>query len=287
MQRTIGTTGIRVNALGFGAWQLSNVNRPSQSQAIEVVKTALDNGADLIDTADCYCLAGDEFGHNESLVNHALTTLNRKSAVTIATKCGMLGPADDWRPAGRPERIKTCCEESLQRLGVEAITLYQLHTPDPSVPLEDTIGAMADLQAAGKVLHIGVSNVDGEQLARALAVTRIESVQNRCNPWARTDIDNGLLAHCGEIGITYIPWHPVGGETGHQACAADPTLLGLAKKYGVSPYQLLIRWLLSLGDHVMPIPGATRISSVVDSLKATGVEVSQTDLAVIGKLGSA
>lgn len=285
MKRTIGRTGLSFNALGFGAWQLSNVNRPSQTQAVEVVRAALEGGADLIDTADCYCLGTDEFGHNERLVAAALTALGRKSDVTIASKCGMLGPADNWAPSGRPERITECCEQSLKRLGVEAITLYQLHTPDPAVPIEETIGALADMKAAGKVLHIGVSNVDRGQLDRALSVARIESVQNRCNPWAHEDIDNGLLAHCAQLGITYIPWHPVGGEKGHRACAADLVLLGLAKKYAVSPYQLLIAWLLALGDHVLPIPGATRVSSVVDSLKAIDVNISTEDLHTIGNLG--
>ena len=286
MKRTIGRTGLTFNALGFGAWQLSNVNRPSYTQAVEVIKAALNGGADLIDTADCYCLGPHEFGHNERLVTAVLSELGRRSDITIASKCGMLGPADDWAPAGSPERIRDCCEQSLKRLEVEAITLYQLHTPDPNVPIEDTIGALADMKTAGKILHIGVSNVDLDQLKRALDVTRIESVQNRCNPWARADIDNGLLAYCAQQGITYIPWHPVGGEEGHRACAANPVLLELANKYDVSPYQLLIGWLLALGEHVLPIPGATRISSVVDSLKAIDVKIDTQDLQTIGSLAS-
>jgi len=284
MKRTIGTTDISVNALGFGAWQLSNVNRPDQAQAIEVIAAALDGGAELIDTADCYCSGENEFGHNEQLVNTALTTLGRKTEVTIASKCGFLGPPDHWLPAGSPERIKQCCDGSLKRLGVETIALYQLHGPDPKVPIEDTVGALAELQSAGKVRHIGLSNVDNDQLDRALSVTRIESVQNRCNPWVRDDLDNGLLKRCGERGITYIPWHPVGGEDGHRACASDVKLRGLATHYDVSPYQLLIAWLLALGEHVLPIPGATRVASVVDSLKATQLEVSSDDLETIGAL---
>jgi len=285
MKRILGTTGISVNALGFGAWQLSNVNRPDQHQAIEVIAAGLDSGAELIDTADCYCSGENEFGHNESLVNTALTQLGRKSDITIATKCGLQGPPNHWVPAGRPERIKRCCDESLERLGLESITLYQLHGPDPNVPIEDTIGAMAELQATGKVQYIGVSNFDSTQLDRALSVARIESVQNRCNPWARADLDSGLLKRCAELGITYIPWHPVGGEEGHHACASNTTLRALAEKYEASPYQLLIAWLLAQGDHVLPIPGATRISSVVDSLKADRLTLSEADVATIGALG--
>ena len=286
MKRRIGNTDLVVNAVGFGAWQLSNVDRPPPAQAREVVRAALEGGADLIDTADCYALDDDEFGHNERLVRDALEALGRMEDVHVATKVGIRRPGGAWVPDGRPERIRAACDASLGRLGVEAITLYQLHTPDPKVPVEDTLGAMAELQGAGKVRHIGVSNFDAAQLDRALSVARVESVQNRCNPWAREDVDNGLVARCRELDISYIPYHPVGGEDGHRACASDPELRRLASKYAVSPYRLLVRWLLALGDHVLPIPGATRVSSITDSLRATEVEVSDEDLTTIGRLAA-
>ena len=286
MKRRIGSTDLVVNAVGFGAWQLSNVNRPPPDQAREVVRAALEGGADLIDTADCYALDDREFGHNETLVRDALEALGRKAEVHVATKVGIRRPGGAWVPDGRPERIRACCDASLARLGVEAITLYQLHTPDPEVPIEETLGAMAELQSAGKVRHIGVSNFDAGQLERGLSVARVESVQNRCNPWAREDVDNGLTGRCRELGISYVPYHPVGGEEGHRACASDPELRRLSERYGVSPYRLLIRWLLALGDHVLPIPGATRTASITDSLRATELEVSDEDLAAIGRLAA-
>ena len=129
-----------------------------------------------------------------------------------------------------------------------AITLYQLHTPDPAVPIEETIGALADMKAAGKVLHIGVSNVDRGQIDRALSVARIESVQNRCNPWAHEYIYNLLLAHFAHLAITYIPLHPVCGDKGHRSCSAALAFLVLAKIYAVSPSQLLLSCLLALAS---------------------------------------
>ncbi len=110
-------------------------------------------------------------------------------------------------------------------------------------------------------------------------------MQNRCNPWARGDLDNGLIARCAETGVTYFPWHPVGGEDGHRAAASNAVLRELADKYGASPYQLLIAWLLGLGPHVIPIPGATRTASILDSLKSAGLDVAGEDLARIGAIG--
>ena len=285
MKREIGSSGIRVNAIGFGAWQLSNVGRPDEALAIEVVRRAVEAGADLIDTADAYCLDDTEFGHSERLVNKALTTIGSKDEVTVATKVGRVRPGGSWVSNARPEHVKAACDASLERLGVDSIALYQLHHVDPRVPLEDTVGALRDLREAGKVRHIGLSNVSADQLRRAQRVVRIESVQNRCNPFVRDDVDNGLMELCAETGVCYIPWHPVGGPRGHRACASNPVLLELAAKYAVSPYRLLLAWLLGLGEHVLPIPGATRISSIVDSLGAANLVLDPEDHRRIGAIG--
>ena len=284
MKRVIGRTGIRVHPIGFGAWPLSNVNRPSEEHALEVIARAVDAGVDFIDTADAYCLGEHDFGHNERLIRKALDAIGNKGEVTVATKVGSLRPGGRWERSGRPEHIKNACEESLQRLGVETIPLYQLHAPDENVPLEDTVGAMRDLREAGKVAHIGMSNLDRDQLERAQREARIESLQNQCNPWVRGDVESGLIDRCREMDVTYIAWYPVGGEIGHRACASHPVLRELSAKYGASPYQLLLAWLLGLGDHVLPIPGATRVASIQDSAKAADLEVEPADLDAIGSL---
>ena len=284
MKRQIGRTGISVHAIGFGAWPLSNVNRPSEEQALEVIARAVEAGVELIDTADSYCLDDDDFGHNERLIRKALDAIGVSDEVTVATKVGNVRPGGAWVTRGHPEHIRAACERSLERLGVETITLYQLHAPDPKVPLEDTVGAMRDLQEAGKVAHIGMSNLDLDQLERAQREARIETLQNQCNPWVRGDVDSGLVARCREMGVTYVAWYPVGGEIGHRACASHPVLKDLAAKYEASPYQLLLAWLLGLGDHVLPIPGATRVASIQDSAKAAGLRVEPADLEAIGSL---
>ena len=286
MKREIGRTSIRVHPVAFGAWPLSNVNRPSEEQALEVIARAVEAGVELIDTADSYCLDDHDFGHNERLIRKALDAIGDTGEVTVATKVGNVRPGGAWVTKGHPEHIKAACDRSLERLGVETITLYQLHSPDRNVPLEETVGAMRDLQEAGKVAHIGMSNLDLDQLERAQRVVRIESLQNQCNPWTRGDVDSGLVDRCREMGVTYIAWYPVGGEIGHRACASHPVLRGLAAKYETSPYQLLLAWLLGLGDHVLPIPGATRIASIQDSAKAAGLRVEPADLERIGSLAS-
>ena len=284
MKRAIGRTGISVHAVGFGAWPLSNVNRPSEAQALEVIARAVEAGVDLIDTADAYCLDEHDFGHNERLIRKALDAIGDRGEVTVATKVGSLRPGGAWTRCGRPEHIRKACEGSLERLGVETITLYQLHAPDENVPIEDSVGAMRDLQEAGKVAHLGMSNFDLDQLERAQREARIESLQNQCNPWTRGDVDSGLVERCREMGVTYIAWYPVGGEIGHRACASHPVLRELAAKYEASPYQLLLAWLLGLGDHVLPIPGATRVASIQDSARAADLEVEPADLEAIGAL---
>ena len=284
MKRAIGRTGISVHPIGYGAWPLSNVNRPSEEQALEVIARAVEAGVDLIDTADAYCLDEHDFGHNEQLIRKALDAIGDRDEVTVATKVGSLRPGGAWTRCGRPEHIKSACEGSLQRLGVEIISLYQLHAPDEDVPIEDSVGAMRDLQEAGKVAHLGMSNFDLDQLERAQREARIESLQNQCNPWVRGDVDSGLVARCREMDVTYIAWYPVGGEIGHRACASHPVLKALSAKYDASPYQLLLAWLLGLGDHVLPIPGATRPASIQDSAKAADLKVEPADLEAIGAL---
>ena len=276
MRRRFGRTGVEVNAIGFGAWQLSNLRRPSEADAIEVIRRAVDAGVDLIDTADAYSLDDDEFGHNELLIRRALGPLDR-SPVTVATKVGFRRPNGAWTTDGRPVHIKAGCDESLRRLDVESIFLYQLHRPDPTVPLAETVGALADLHRAGKIRHVGLSNVNRTQLDLAQSIVRIEGVQNECNPVVRDDVDSGLVEYCGDNDVAYLPYRPVGGPDGHESLASNPVIAGIARRHDVSPHRIALAWLLDLGEHVVPIPGATRAESILDSLAATDVRLSEAE----------
>lgn len=275
-KRQVGRTGVEVHPIGLGAWQLSNTGRPNEEHAVALIRAAVEAGVELIDTADCYCADDSEFGHNERLVAKALSGPGR-ATTWIATKVGHRRPGGAWVPDGRPERVKRCCDESLQRLGTDTIFLYQLHRPDPNVPIEDTVGAMLELKTAGKIEHIGLSNVDESQLRRALSVTRVESVQNACNPWQADDVHNGMVEFCQREQIAYLPYYPVGGRHQHASLAGTGVLRELASKYQVSTYQVLLNWLLGLGPQVIPIPGATRIASITDSLGADSFSLAPAD----------
>ena len=175
------------------------------------IRQAVEAGVDFIDTADSYALDDGEFGHGERLVKAALDSFD-SAHVTVTTKVGATRPGGDWGRNGHPQWIKEACEASLERLGTESIFLYQLHGIDPDVPLEDTVGALHELKTQGKVRHLGLSNVNQEQLAKAQKITRLETVQNACNPWRQEDVGSGLIKECERTNVSYLPFYPVGGK---------------------------------------------------------------------------
>lgn len=283
MKRKLGNTGVEVNAIGLGEWQLSNHGRPSRENAIDLIRHAVEAGVDFIDTADSYALDHTEFGHGEELVKAALASFE-SGHVTVTTKVGATRPGGEWGRDGRPEWIKQACEASLKRLETECIFLYQLHGVDETVPLEDSVGALAELKSAGKVQHLGLSNVDSQQLALAQGITRIETVQNACNPWRQDDVSSGLITECASTDVSYLPFYPVGGKDDHHKLSAQSLLKPIAEKYQTSTYCVLLNWLLRLEPNVIPIPGASRVSSILDSVKAVNFELDDEDFARVGTL---
>ena len=283
MKRKLGNTGVEVNAIGLGEWQLSNKKRPSWENAIDLIRQAVEAGVDFIDTADSYALDDSEFGHGERLVKAALASFD-SAHVTVTTKVGAIRPGGGWARICTPEWITQGCQNSLQRLGTESIFLYQLHGPDANVPLEDSVGALAELKTEGKVQHLGLSNVDSAQLALAQSITRIETVQNACNPWRQEDVASGLIKECESTNVTYLPFYPVGGKDEHQQLSSQAVLKPIAEKHRTSTYCVLLNWLLKLGPNVIPIPGASRVGSILDSLKATNFQLDDEDFEKISAL---
>lgn len=284
MKRQIGKTGRKVHAIGLGAMPLSIQGRPPEKEAIAVLHAALDAGTDFIDTADAYCLDENDMGHNERLIHQVLKERGELQRVTVATKGGCTRPRGDWEVDGRPKRLKEACEESLRNLGVSTIFLYQFHAPDPKVPFEDSVKALADLKKEGKIVHIGLSNVSSEQLLQAQKIVRIETVQNRCHPLYKNDFENGLIDLCKKFEMTYIPYSPVGGHFGHLKLINHPLLQDLAKKYRTSPYCIILGWHLFKGDHILPIPGAKKVLSAKDSPKAIDLHIDPQDVKQIDQL---
>ncbi|MET9896481.1 aldo/keto reductase [Streptomyces sp. NPDC006465] len=289
--RTLG--GLRVSAIGLGAMPLSIEGRPDEARALATVHAALDAGVTLLDTADSYHLPGDEPGHNERLVAHALATYGGDTAdVLVTTKGGRGRPADGtWTVNGSPRHLKAAAEASLKRLGLEAIGLYQLHKPDPAVPFEDSIGALRDLLDAGTIRLAGISNTTTDQIRRAHAILgdRLASVQNRYSPAVR-DSDAELLL-CAELGLAFLPWSPLGGisrsslDGPSSTGSPDGSQEGLeafhavARERGVSPQQVCLAWLSARSPTVIPIPGASRPETARDSAGAADLLLSAADLA--------
>ncbi len=277
MRRRVGSTGTEVNAIGLGAMPLSIQGRPDRQTALEVIRTFVEGGGDFIDTAITYCLDNDDLGHNERLIATALREL-RRDDVLVATKGGLTRPGGRWEVDCDPRWLRRCCERSALVLG-EPLDLYYLHAVDPTVPFAESLGELVRLKDEGKIAAIGLSNVAAGQLEEALTLTPIAAVQNRCNLYERLDFETGLVTACAARGIAYVPYSPVGGHYGHRRLAREPALARIAVKHATSVYAVALAWLLAHGDHVIPIPGATKIASVKNSSTATDVELDGDDLA--------
>jgi aryl-alcohol dehydrogenase-like predicted oxidoreductase len=267
--RSIGDT--KVSAIGLGGMPMSIEGRPDQARSVATIHAALDSGITLIDTADAYHIGANEVGHNESLIARALASYNGDtSQVLVATKGGHRRPGDGtWTLNGSADYLKTACEASLRRLGVDAIGLYQFHRPDPATPYEESIGAIRDLLDQGKIRMAGISNANPQQirLANEILGGRLVSVQNQFSPTFRTSEPE--LRLCEQLGIAFLPWSPLGGIGGtRQRGPAHAPFQQLGKDIGVSPQQVILAWMLALSPTVIPIPGASRPATTRDSAAA-------------------
>lgn len=263
---------------------LSIQGRPSEPDALMVIQTALELGVDFIDTANVYCQNHEDIGHNERLIAKALKTWGNRTQVHVATKGGLERPDGAWTQNAKPKALRLACERSLKDLDTERIFLYQLHAVDPEVPIEDSVGEFVRLQEEGKIEHIGLSNVDAEQIKRARKIAKIESVQNRFNPLCQRDAYNEVIEKCLKHSITYLAYSPVGGGHAYKALGEHPALLDIARKYAISPYQVMLTFALSKGQHVVTIPGASRVASITDSMKALGLTLEIDDLKRISEI---
>ncbi|CDI02361.1 Aldo/keto reductase [Candidatus Competibacter denitrificans Run_A_D11] len=283
-QRELDSTGLHFKAIGLGAMPLSISGRPDQKQAFAVIEAFAEGGGNFIDTANVYCLDDNDIGHNERLIREVLNELGLSDQVFVATKGGLRRPGGAWITDGNPDWLRQSCEHSLQALRTDCIGLYQLHAVDPKVAFTRSLEALIKLQEEGKIRHIGLSNVNSAQLEQALSLCLIASVQNRCNVFDKRDFHNGLIDFCQAHQISYIPYSPVGGHNGHTRLSREPLLLQLAAHYEATPHRIALAWLLHKGQHILPIPGASKVASIRDSLQATHLNLSAEDIAAIDRL---
>ena len=269
---------LTVNRLGFGAMRLSGPgiwgDPPDREAALRVLQRAVELGVSFIDTADAY---GPET--NEQLIADALHPY--PAGLVIATKGGIIRPSPErWEREGRPSHLRAACEASLKRLRVDRIDLYQFHSIDPLVPLEDSLGEVARLQREGKIRHVGVSNFTSGELARARRVVKVVAVQNRYNVSDRTS--DAVLATCERDGIAFIPWSPLSQSPREPREGPRARLAAWAEAQGVSFAQAAIAWLLARSPAMLPIPGTSNYRHLEENLAAAGRMPVAADLATIG-----
>jgi aryl-alcohol dehydrogenase-like predicted oxidoreductase len=258
---------LRINRLGYGAMQLTGTGvwgpPADPEEAIRVLRRAVEQGVNFIDTADSYGPA-----ISEELIHEALHPYPED--LVIATKAGLTRPGPgDWQPVGHPAYLRQQCELSLRRLGVERIDLFQLHRIDPAVPVAESLGALVQLQQEGKIRHIGLSEVSVDELREAEKTATIASVQNLYNLADRSAEE--LVNHCTEQGIGFIPWFPLAtGELARDGGSLD----ALSHEVGAKPSQLALAWLLQRCQVMLPIPGTSSVSHLEDNLAAASIELT-------------
>lgn len=251
------------------------------ARSIEVIRAALDAGATLLDTADAYCLDEHDVGHNERLIARALDGWNGdRSRVTVATKGGMRRPGGAWVPDGRGKHLRDACAASRRALCVNTVDLYQLHVVDPKIAIETSIRALARLRDEGKVREIGLCNVTVHQIRAAQAIVPIASVQISLSPFDNENLRNGVAEYCRDHGIRLIAYRPLGGERIRQLSRNVP-LSQIAAKHNVTVEGISLAWLMSFGDGLVPIPGATRVATASSFAQALSVDLDEADRAAL------
>src|SRR5215470_15959140 len=266
-----------VGQIGFGAMRITGPGiwgpPGDEAEAIALLRRVLEKGVTFIDTADSY---GP--GVSETLIAKALHPY--PAGLVVATKGGLLRPgANRWVTDCRPEHLRRACADSLKRLKVDCIELYQLHAVDNRISIEDSIGALVDLQQEGKVRHIGVSNVSESELARARAVASIVSVQNHYN--LRDRSSDRLIDICAEAGIAFIPWYPLAAG---RLASPNSRLARIAQRHGATPSQIALAWLLQRSPAMLPIPGTSSIAHLEENLASASIYLSSDEFQALASL---
>src|SRR6266496_2167304 len=270
---------LTVNRLGFGAMRVTGEGiwgwPPDRGNALKVLRRAVELGVNLIDTADAY---GPET--SELLIAEALYPYPK--GLVIATKGGLTRPGPgEWVPDGRPEHLKQAVDGSLKRLRLERIDVYQLHRIDPKVPMEESLGAIKEMKDAGKIRHVGLSNVEPEEIERARKIVPIVSVQNRYNIEDRKS--ENALVYCEKNGLGFLPWFPIGGTRGLKP---ENALNATAKAHGVSVFQVALAWLLERSQVMLPIPGTSSVAHLEENVAAAKLKLAPEEWKAINALAS-
>jgi aryl-alcohol dehydrogenase-like predicted oxidoreductase len=307
-RRALDKTGQRIASIGLGCMGMSEFYGPrDDDESIKVIHRAIELGMNHLDTADMYGI-----GHNEQLVGRAIG--DRRDKVFLATKFGNVRDPNTkgfLGVNGKPEYVRSACDASLRRLGMDVIDLYYQHRVDPNTPIEDTIGAMAELVRAGKVRYLGMSEAAPDTVRRAAKVHPIAALQTEYSLWTRDPEDNGVLEACRELGVTFVAYSPLGrgfltgqikryedlaeddyrrhaprfqGENFQKNLDLVRTIEQIARRKNCTPSQLALAWVLAQGEDVVAIPGTKRIKYLEENAGAVNVRLSEDDLREIDQV---
>ncbi|MCB0721027.1 MAG: aldo/keto reductase [Ignavibacteriae bacterium] len=307
--RKLGHSDIEVSAIGLGTMGMSEFyGQTNEEESIKTIHTALDNGVNFFDTSDMYGI-----GHNETLLGKAIK--DRRDKAVIATKFGVLRNAETRGFAGvsgKPEYVKQSCEGSLKRLGIDTIDLYYQHRIDPEVPVEETIGAMAELVKEGKVRYLGISEASADTLRRANSVHPISALQSEYSLWTR-EIEDDILPTARELGVSLVAYSPLGRGflTGKYKKIEDfdekdyrrssPRFMGdnfqknldlvakieeVANKLQCTPSQVALAWVLAQGDDIIPIPGTKRVKYLLENIAAVNIDLTPGEMESIDNIAN-
>jgi aryl-alcohol dehydrogenase-like predicted oxidoreductase len=283
--KPLGNTSVSISAIGLGGMPLSLSGRPSELEAIAVIHRAIDLGVTLLDTADSYCRDETDKHHNERLLYKALQQYEGDtSQVIVATKGGLMRPQGAWTRNGNPDHLRQTIRESFAALGGnQPIDLWQYHSPDPGYSIAASLTPAREAVEAGLIRYVGVSNFSVEQIQKARDVVEIVSVQNQYSPWHRQPERDGVLAYCEQEGLTFLPWSPLGGSRRVKSLPEIQPIAQLAEEKNVSVYCLVLAWLRTKSACVVPIPGASKVESIADSVKAAAVHLSAIEVEQIDR----
>ena len=264
----------------IGCMRLSTERDRNEERAVAVLHAAFDAGITLLDTADAYCWDDTERGHNERLIARALATWDGdRSRLHVATKGGLTRPGGRWEVNGRAKHLTAACQDSRRALGVDRIHLYQLHAPDPRVPLATSVRALGALKRDGVIEKIGLCNVTVGQIEEARQIAEIDSVQVELSVWHDAPFLSGVLEYCAANGLRLLAYRPLGGAGRRQRTASHPALSGVAKRHDATPLEVALAWLIDLSPVIVPIPGPTRVETAQSCARAARVALTDEDRA--------
>ena len=264
--------------LAFGLLRLSTEGRPSLDESKSLVHSAFDQGIRLLDTADCYCLDNSDFHYGERLAKQSVSDWHGpQDEVRIITKVGLVRPAGKWLPNGSPKHIRKSVDESLLALQTDQLFLLQLHAKDTRVPFEETLGALAELQKAGKVQHLGLCNVGPGEVRQAMRHFTVACVQCELSIIARKSATDGLVLLTQELGIPFLAYRPLGGYAKVEKIAKNRVLAPLAARRNATPFEIAVAAVRCAGSNIIPLVGATRASSLQSSVRSLDLELDVSD----------